>query len=62
MAVIIRLVLFVIIAVIGVSLLAYVFTRDRKYLAFAWRTFKYSLLVLLVLALFIIFERLIIGV
>lgn len=59
MALIIRLLLFALIIAIGLSLLAYVFTRDRKYLRFAWNTFRYSLLFLLALALMVVAERLI---
>lgn len=35
----------------------YVFTRDRRYLGFAWQTFRFSALLLLVLALLFILER-----
>jgi hypothetical protein len=62
MAIIIRLILFAVIASIGVSLAAYVFTRQRKYLTFAWNTFKFSMLFLLALALLLILERAIIAI
>jgi len=57
MAVILRLVVFAVIATIGVSLVAYVFTRQRRYLTFAWVTFKFTLVFLLAVALLIILER-----
>jgi len=34
-----------------------VFTRQRKYLTFAWVTFKFTLVFLLAVALLIILER-----
>ncbi len=35
----------------------YIFTRDRRYLRFAWQTLKFSVLLLLVLGLLFILER-----
>jgi len=55
--VIVRLVLFGLIVVIGVSLVAWVFTRDRRYLRFAWNVVRAALLVLLALGLMLVIER-----
>lgn len=57
--VLLRLVAFVVLVAIGVSLLAYVVKRDRKYLDFAFRLIKYTLLLLSVFGLFYVVERLI---
>jgi len=62
MALVIRLVLIAVIATVGLSLVAYVFTRDRKYLNLAWNTFKYSVLFLMALAVMLIIERAILAV
>ena len=35
----------------------YVFTRDRRYLRFAWQTVRLSVFLLLVLALLFVLER-----
>jgi len=56
-AVILRLIVFAVIATIGVSLVAYVFTRQRRYLTFAWATFKFTLVFLLAVGLLVILER-----
>ena len=44
---------------IGISLVAYVFTRERRYLLLGLRVFKYSLYLSLLLLLLIALERLI---
>ena len=44
--VIVRLLLFLSLAAIGVALLLYVFKRDRRYLRFIWQVLKFTLLVL----------------
>lgn len=54
---IIRLVLFGLIAAVGVSLVAWVFTRERRYLAFAWNVLRASVIVLLALGLMFLLER-----
>lgn len=35
----------------------YIFTRNRRYLIFAWQTLRFAVLLLLVLALLFILER-----
>ena len=42
---------------IGGSLLAFVFTRDRRYLALGWRLFRHALVVALVFFALLIVER-----
>ena len=44
---------------VGISLLAYVLTRERRYLLFGFRVFKYSLYFSLLLLILIALERLI---
>jgi hypothetical protein len=44
---------------VGISLLAYILTRERRYLLFAFRVFKYSLYFALLLLVLIALERLI---
>ena len=56
--VIVRLLLALSLSAIGVALLLYLFTRDRRYLTFVWTVFKFSLIVLVAIFAFIIVERL----
>jgi hypothetical protein len=45
---------------IGAGIVAFLFTRDRKYLGFSWRVAKYALIFALVLFALLAFERLIV--
>jgi hypothetical protein len=54
---IVRLVLFGLIATIGISLVAWVFTRQRRYLTFALNVLRASVIVLLALGLMFLLER-----
>ena len=45
---------------IGVGIVAYLFTRDRKYLSFSWRVTQYALVLALTLFALLAFERLIV--
>ncbi len=45
---------------IGAGIVAYLFTRDRKYLGLSWRIAKYALIFALVLFALLAFERLIV--
>jgi len=56
--VIVRLLLFLALATVGVALLLYVFKRDRRYLRFIWQVAKFTLLVLLGVLLLFAAERL----
>ena len=56
--VLVRLLLFLALASIGVSLLLYFVRRDRRYLAFIWQVAKFTILVLAIVLLFFAAERL----
>lgn len=56
--VLVRLLLFLSLATIGVSLLLYLVRRDRRYLLFIWQVAKFTLLVLALVLLFFAAERL----
>lgn len=45
---------------IGAGIVAFLFTRNRKYLGFSWRIAKYALIFVLVLFALLAFERLIV--
>ncbi len=47
---------------LGVSVLLYTVTGERKYLSFAWRLFKYALFVSVLILLLFLFERLLVAV
>jgi hypothetical protein len=47
---------------IGVTVLAWVFTGNRKYLKFAWRIFQFGLIAALVFLALMFFERLLVMV
>lgn len=56
--VLVRLLLFLALATIGVSLLLYVVRRDRRYLTFVWQVVKFTILVLAAVLVFFAAERL----
>jgi hypothetical protein len=56
--VIVRLLLFLSLATIGVALLLYFVRRDRRYLTFIWQVVKFTILVLAIVLLFFAAERL----
>ena len=56
--IIVRLLLFLSLAAIGVALLLYLFTRDRRYLTFIVQVLKFSLIVLAAVLVFFAAERL----
>ena len=45
---------------IGVGIVSFLFTGDRKYLRFAWRITRYALIFVLVLFALLAFERLLV--
>ena len=57
--VLLRLIAFAVLVAIGTSLFAYAVKKDRKYLDFAIRLIKYTLLLLSIFGVFYIVERLI---
>jgi hypothetical protein len=48
----------VLIAILG-ALALYLFTRDRRYLTFAWRVFQFAFIFLLVFMALYVLERLV---
>jgi len=52
-----RVVMVLVASTIGASILAYLFTRDRRYLGIAWRVAKYALLFVFVLLSLMFLER-----
>jgi hypothetical protein len=49
------------IAIVG-SIALYLFTRNRRYLTFAWRVFQFAFVFLLVFLAFYVLERLVLVV
>ena len=47
---------------LGVSVLLYLVSGERKYLRFAWRLFRYALFVIVLILLLFLFERLLAAV
>lgn len=47
---------------IGAALVLYLFTRDRRYLAVAWRVFQFAVVFLMVLMALYVLERLVLVV
>jgi hypothetical protein len=47
---------------LGVSVLLYMVSGERKYLRFAWRLFKYALFVIVLILLLFLFEHLLVAV
>jgi hypothetical protein len=54
---VLRIVAFVVVILIGASLAAFLFTRDRRFLRFAWQTFKYAVLFAGVVLVLLALER-----
>lgn len=52
-----RVVLVLVAAVAGASVLAYLFSRDRRYLALAWRVIRWALIFVFILLALLFFER-----
>jgi len=57
-----RVIGFIVLLTIGGAVATYLFTQDKRWLRFAWQTFKYSLLVLATVLAFLVFERLLLAV
>lgn len=55
--ILIRLVVFLALAAIALSIGLYLFNKDRRYLVFAWQVFKFSIVVLFVFLTFYALER-----
>jgi hypothetical protein len=61
-AVALRVVGFLVLIVIAAAVGMYVFTKDRRWLRWAWRVFGAALAVALIVAAFLVLERLIIAI
>ena len=51
---------FLLLIIIGASLVTYLLTRNAGYLRFAWQVFKYGLVMAILVLAFMLFERLIV--
>lgn len=54
---ILRLILVLVALSLVLGIAMYIFTRDRRYLKFAWQTLRFTVLLLLVFALLFVLER-----
>lgn len=52
-----RAVLVLVATVVGASVLAYLFSRDRRYLGLAWRVTRWALIFVFILLALMFFER-----
>lgn len=59
---ILRLVGALVLITIGAALVLYLFTRDRRYLMFAWRVFQFGVIFAMVLMAFYVLERLLLAI
>jgi hypothetical protein len=55
--IVLRIVAFAVVLLIGASLAAFLFTRDRRFLRFAWQSFKYAVLFAGVVLVLLALER-----
>lgn len=46
---------------IGAGLILFLFTRNRRYLTFAWRVFQFTVIFAIVLMAFYVLERLLLA-
>ncbi|MCK6407438.1 MAG: hypothetical protein L6Q60_15680 [Rhodocyclaceae bacterium] len=54
---ILRLLAVIVVITVAGGVVAYLMTRERKYLDFSWRVFRYSLIVALLVFALLILER-----
>jgi hypothetical protein len=59
MLIALRIAIVLVVLSIGVALILYVITRERRYLSIAWTIFWSTVLLLLALAAMMVFERLV---
>jgi len=57
--IVLRLVGMLALITIGAALVLYLFTRNRRYLTFAWRVFQFAVIFLMVLMALYVLERLV---
>jgi len=60
-AVLPRLLGFLVLVVIGASLVTFLVTKDRRWLRFGWQVLKYSLILGLIVVAFLVLERLVLA-
>jgi len=56
---VLRLIGFLLLITIGASLVTYLFTRNRRYLTFAWQVLKYGVVMAIIPLAFLLFDRLV---
>jgi len=57
--VLVRLLLFLALAAIGVAAILYLYSRDRRYLRFIGQVIKFAILLLAIVLIFFAFERIV---
>lgn len=57
--ILVRLLLFLALAAVGVAGILFLYSRDRRYLSFVGQVFKFTLVLLLIVLLFFAFERIV---
>ncbi len=57
--ILVRLLIFFVLVTVGAAGVLYLFTRNRRYLQFAWLVLKFTFVFVLVLAVLFVLERLI---
>ena len=57
-----RLVAVLVVIALGAALVMYLFTRNRRYLRFAWRAFQFTVIFAVVVMAFYVVERLLLAV
>jgi hypothetical protein len=60
--IVLRLVGLLVLITIVASLVLYLFTRNRRYLTFAWRVFQFAFVFLLVFMALYVLERLVLAI
>ena len=56
---VLRIVGFLVLITIGASLVTYLFTKNRRYVTFAWQVLKYGMLMAIIVLTFLLFVRLV---
>jgi hypothetical protein len=46
--------------VVGAGVVAFLFTRERRYLSLAWRVTKYAMIVVMVILALLVLERIVV--
>lgn len=57
--ILLRLTVFLVLVGVGAAVVLYLFTRNKRYLKFAWLVMKFAFVFLLVLGVLLVLERLI---